>query len=357
MRLPVYDERNEAFARLRGRRVLIYWPHGLGDFVHFGHLVPLLEPSNEYFITRYGDDFVHLYDGAEGVVPLYSGVGTIGDGSAQGARHLGVDFRRIRNREEDVTLAQPLRASVIEREIDAILYTDYPECEGRTRFPFHTKARALARELVLPERLAQFDLSLPLPTALRFEVPPDARTRIEERIRGIVGTGKRLYVISPGGHTNVEKTWPQAEVDAFVALLRERDPDSRAFAIGERSVAQHFGDLNVPFAHVLLTLLRAAHAFVGVPSGPLHAAIALGASPVVGLWLSRYPDWYDEARPNVTHIVGPIPYKNRYDQRIGSTSLPSGLGHTIVPFRDRTPTPREILLTLEDMRGEQQPDD
>jgi ADP-heptose:LPS heptosyltransferase len=273
----------------------------------------------------------------------------IGDGSAQGARHLGIDFRRIRNREQDVTIAEPLRSRVIEHGIDAILYTDYPECEGRTRFPFHSKARALARDVVLPERLAQFDLSRPLASALRFDVPANARARIEERIRTIAGTRERLCVISPGGHTNVEKTWPQADVDAFVALLERRDASARAFVVNERNVAERFGDLSLPFAHVLVTLLRAAHAFVGVPSGPLHAAIVLGASPVVGIWLSRYPDWYDEPRPNVAHVVGPIPYKKRYDQRIGSTSLPPTLRHNIISFRERTPTPDDVLLALENV--------
>ena len=31
------------FAALRDARVLIYWPHGLGDWVHFGAIAPLLE--------------------------------------------------------------------------------------------------------------------------------------------------------------------------------------------------------------------------------------------------------------------------------------------------------------------------
>lgn len=346
MRLPVYDERKGAFARLRGRRVLIYWPHGLGDFVHFGHVLPLLEPSNEYFITRYGDDFVHLYDGAEAIAPLYSGVKNIGDGSAQSDRHLGIDVRRIRNREEKVMSAEPLRSRIVEAGIDAILYTDYPECEGRTRFPFHTKARALARDLVLPERLAQFDLNVSLPSALRFYVPPDVAARIERRIREIAAAGERLYLLSPGGHTNVEKTWPKEDVDAFVALLNDRDPTARAFVIDERNVAERFGDLDLSFSHVLVTLLRAAHAFVGVPSGPLHAAIALGASPVIGIWLSRYPDWYDEPHSNVIHLVGPIPYKKSYERRPGTTSLPPVLAHRIIPFRDRAPTPAEILSAI-----------
>ena len=42
-RMPVYDERRHVFARVHGERVLIYWPHGFGDFVHFGYVLPLLE--------------------------------------------------------------------------------------------------------------------------------------------------------------------------------------------------------------------------------------------------------------------------------------------------------------------------
>ena len=51
------------FAALRDKRVLIYWPHGLGDWVHFGAVAPLLEPSNVYAITRFGDDYVALFEG------------------------------------------------------------------------------------------------------------------------------------------------------------------------------------------------------------------------------------------------------------------------------------------------------
>lgn len=346
MRLPVFDERKGAFARLHGRRVLIYWPHGLGDFVHLGSVIPLLEPSNDYFVTRYGDDFVHLYDGARGVAPIYSDSVRVGDGRAQGAHHLGIDFRKIRNRDEDLTIAEPLRARIVEAGIDALLYTDYPEREGRTRFPFHTKARALARDLVAPERLAQFDLAQPLATALRFDVPADARAKIEERLYELAPPGTKLYVISPGGHTLPEKTWPHEEVRALRELLHLDDASARTFVINEDDVARHFGDLDLPFAHVLVTLLRNAHAFVGVPSGPLHAAIALGASPVVGIWLHRYPDWYDEPHSNVTHLVGPVPYQKRYDRRPASTSLPPTMQQRIVAFRERIPSATDVLAAL-----------
>src|SRR5215469_13125610 len=76
------------FADLRDARVLVYWPHGLGDWVHLSTIAPLLERSNTYAITRFGDDYVSLMDGNRYFTPLYSGVRAPGDGAEQGARHL-----------------------------------------------------------------------------------------------------------------------------------------------------------------------------------------------------------------------------------------------------------------------------
>ena len=63
LRLPAVREDRGRFAALRGKRVLIYWPHGFGDWVTFGAIAPLLEPSNTYAITRFGDDYVSLMEG------------------------------------------------------------------------------------------------------------------------------------------------------------------------------------------------------------------------------------------------------------------------------------------------------
>jgi hypothetical protein len=343
--LPVYDERRGAFAALRDRRILIYWPHGFGDFVHFSCIVPLLEPSNAYFITRFGDDYVHLYDGNETVAPLYSGERRIGDGSATGARHLGLDFKRIRNSPERLTVPESLRARIADEHIDAILYTDYPECEGRTPFPFHTKARALAGALVSPERLARFDLRRPLQSALTFAAPPESRRRIEERLRSLVGDAP-LYLVSPGGHTLAAKTWPAAEVERLPELLRARDARAQTIVLNERSIADRFGDLDVPFAHVLVVLLRASSGFIGVPSGPLHAALATNRVPTVGIWLARHPDWYDEPSPAAVHLIGPQPIAQRLDRRPGSLTKPPSLAHRIVPFADRIPTASDAIEAL-----------
>ena len=41
--VPAIREDRGRFAALRNARVLIYWPHGLGDWVHFGGVAPLLD--------------------------------------------------------------------------------------------------------------------------------------------------------------------------------------------------------------------------------------------------------------------------------------------------------------------------
>ena len=70
------------FAALRPRAVLIYWPHGLAIGYILAAIAPLLEPSNVYAITRFGDDYVSIMEGSSPVAPLFSGARAPSDGSA-----------------------------------------------------------------------------------------------------------------------------------------------------------------------------------------------------------------------------------------------------------------------------------
>ncbi len=346
VRLPVYDERRHAFARVRGERVLIYWPHGLGDYVHFGYVVPFLDPSNTYAIARFGDDFVHLYDGAEGIEPLLSGVSVIGDGAAQGARHLGIDWKRIGNRPADVTFPEPLASRVRERRISALLYTDYPEHEGEHAFPFQTKARALIEQLTDPQRLRAADLSAPLRNALSFQAPPSMRARVEARLRDLVPPGRALYLVAPGGHTYPAKMWPQENIRELIDGLPRFDPRARVLLVDEPTLRAAFGDLEVPFAHLLVTLIAAATALVGVPAGPLHAALAMRNCAVAGIWLRHHPDWYDEPNDRAIHLTGPLVARRGYERKRATTTLPPALRARTIAFPDRVPSAGDVLEAL-----------
>ncbi|HEX8807077.1 MAG TPA: hypothetical protein VF741_09005, partial [Candidatus Aquilonibacter sp.] len=216
LELLVHSDDGRRFGWVTNRRVLIYWPHGLGDFVHLSFVVPLLEPSNTYYVTRFGDDFVHLYDVGERITPLFSGTKALGNGSAVGAKpHFGLDLDHPPDGVKRLDVPEPLRTRILEAGIEIMLVCRYPEMTGRIPYPWHTKARYLAARIVAPKRLATMDFAQPLQSSLAFRAPADATARIEARIRDVLGSGTRLYVVSAGGHTQLDKIWPEDEVVAF----------------------------------------------------------------------------------------------------------------------------------------------
>lgn len=320
MRAAVYDERGGAFARLRGKRVLIYWPHGFGDFVHFGYVAAHLSDENVYRIARFGDAFTHLYDGNLHVAPLYTGIVSPSAGPP-GFEHLGIAFKRIRNREMEVAIPPPLSAAYFRDNLDTILYTDYPEYEGRAEFPFHTKARRLLRDLITPERLERIDLEAPLRSALTFVPSSRVQAGVDRALRaaGI----ERFVLLAPGGHTNVGKAWAPQEA----ARLRDRLIARGIATVGvdEASFAALFAEEPLPFSQALLGLLARASAFVGAAAGPLHAALARGGLPIVGLWSHHYPDWYDEPCASAVHFVSARAIRAKLHERPATTSKPAAM--------------------------------
>jgi hypothetical protein len=325
------------FAALRDARVLIYWPHGLGDWVHLSVIAPLFDPSNRYAITRLGDDYVALMEGSAYLAPLRSGVRAPCDGSAYGARHLGLDLGRLRGGPADLVLPPPLDAAVGEFAPDALLWTDYPETEGRTAYPFHTKARHLARLLVRSERLAAFDLSRPLRSTVDWTPPAEVQAAVDQRLAAFAGTGSRLCVISRSGVTAARKNWGNGdEARAFVAMLAREDRRWRAISMDEDDLGESaatfralFGDLDEPFARVYKALAARIDLFVGVPAGPLHMTMARGGVPVVGVWLAHHPDWYDEPNADAMHLVGRYVRDCKFDRRKATTTKPSSLQHRV----------------------------
>ncbi|MGC8484949.1 MAG: glycosyltransferase family 9 protein [Candidatus Baltobacteraceae bacterium] len=358
--LPAYNERHDRFARLRGERMAIYWPHGFGDWVHFGHVAPMLSPENTYAIFRLGDDYSALFAGARPVAALPSGIRLVSDGSALGAAHLGLNWRRLSGNRERIALPGELPQAFAAFAPTALLYTDYPEPEGRLAFPFHTKARALARSLIEASRLSKFDLARPLPQSLQFAVAPALQRRFDDALARYITPQDRLLLVATSGHTEPAKAWPSEDARAFVDLVRARDPRLRVVvldALGdpndgwlERSNAISFrtvaAEIDEPFAQLFLALLARLHAFVGVPAGPLHAVSARGGIPLVGLWFAHYPTWYDEPNPLALHLVGARPIARGFHLRPASTSLPETLAHRIEVVGTESISPERVLDAL-----------
>lgn len=333
VRLPVYDDRRGRFARLRHKRVLIYWPHGLGDLAHLATILPFLERSNEYAITRYGDDYVALMDANAYVRPVYTGVRAISDGSDAGARHLGVDFKRITGGTQSIHI--PRLEDAFERmHFEAVLYTDYPEREGRTKFPFHTKARALLRDLAHLEPDDLRRLERPLPSTLVFDIEPALQAAVEQRLRTLVEPGERLMLLTQSGHTAARKNWEASQAQRLRVLVRADSPRWKVLSFDEQFRAL-FGGIEAPFGLVLKALLRCTDLAVGIPAGPLHVALAYGRVPVVGIWLAHHPDWYEERSESAVHLLGKGLFDRRYDRRPATAALPPDLRNRTLSFADR----------------------
>lgn len=345
-------EDRRRFARLRGERVFLYWPHGLGDWAHVAAILPLLEPSNEYAIGRFGDDYSALLDGDAYVRVVASGSRPLSDGEAFGAKNLGLELRRLRGRERILHVPEPFAERLAAFDPTALLWTDYPETEGRTPFPFQTKARNLVRMLVDRKRLAQFDLRRPLPTTIDFSVDAGLQSAIDSRLSAFAPPGTRAYVLSIAGYTAERKNWDPVQARTFVELLRRDDPAARVIAMddpglgdasqwpGREIVAGYrelFGDVDAPFSRAYLALLARAAGVVGVPAGPFHVAMVHGGVPIVGIWTTHLPEWYDEPNALATHLIGDEVRRRGFHRRKATRTLPAGWHRKIVVDTETIP--------------------
>lgn len=325
------------FAALKGERAFLYWPHGLGDWVHLSAILPMLEPSNAYAIARFGDDYSSILDESRYVRVLRSGRRALDDGSALGSRHLGLELHRLDGRPRTIEVPQPLAFELEGFAPTALLWTDYPETEGRTEFPFHTKARNLARLLVRTDRLREFDLSKPLTTTIGVGVSAELQALVDRRLERFAAPGTRCYVLSIAGFTAERKNWNPSQARAFIGMLQRSDPQARIITMEDpqlgdasawpgREIAagyrELFRDVDAPFARVFIALLARTAGFIGVPAGPLHVAMARGGFPIVGLWLAHLPEWYDEPNPGAIHIIGSYIRERRFDHRPATRTLP-----------------------------------
>ena len=346
------------FARLRNARVLVYWPHGLGDWVHLGAILPLLEASNAYAVLRFGDDYGSVMEHNAYATLVWSGVRAPQTGAPMSPEHLGMQLRQLRGDRARLALPPALDGVVRAFAPDTLLWTDYPETEGRTAYPFHTKARNLVRLLVRPERLTGFDLAQPLRNSVDFSVPAATQQRVDERLAAFAPPGTRVCVISRAGVTAARKNWGDgSEARAFAGMLQRNDPrwrilsmDGETFGDATADYRALFGSLDEPFARVFKAVAARTSLFVGVPAGPLHLVMARGGVPVVGLWLAHHPDWYDEPNPAAVHLVGKHVRDRGFDRRVATTSKPASLAHRL-HYLDTTRVAAETVFEMTRVLG------
>jgi len=247
-----------------------------------------------------------------------------------------LDLRRCDGRRVTLELAPPLRDEIARFAPGVLLWTDYPETEGRTAYPFHTKARNLARLLISRERLAALDLSAPLRNAVDFTVPARTQQRLDEALAAFAPPGVPLAVISRAGVTAARKNWDDVNARSFIAAMRRDDPRRRFISMDDEALGEGvagfralFGGLGEPFARLYKALANRLDLFVGIPAGPLHLTMARGGIPTVGLWIAHHPDWYDEPNPDAIHLIGRHARDAGFDRRAATITKPPGLMHRL----------------------------
>jgi hypothetical protein len=337
--LPVYGRECGTFRELLDARILVYFPHGIGDWAQFAYLLALLEPSNRYWMTRYGDDFVALIDGCGFAGAAYTGVSSVDNdfGGAFGNRHFGIELHTLDGTPHRICLPERLSEFCRRERINALLWETFSETRGTVPYPFHSKARNALQHLISAKRLSSLHLDAPLTSALSFRVGPIVRAWVESRLDQLPAfNGRKICLIARNGYTSMEKNWGHAfrqdlppqkrregeECRDFMRLLRRKDDRWIFLVIEDRlfegddtmrsrelhaySYAELFGtgtQTTIPFGLVMRVLASIADLCVGVPTGPFHVCMAKADLPTVGIWIQHLPSWYEEPKAASVHVI------------------------------------------------------
>lgn len=373
------------FRSVRNSNVLIYWPHGFGDWVFLSYVLPLLEGTNRYWITRFGDDFVSLMEGNEWASPLYAGTGSphCDHGGAFNNRDFGLDLGRADGNHIEVNLPLAIHDACVKHQIDTIVLTNFPETYGFAEYPFHSKARNIARDLAPREHFDCSRMDVPLPTTINFEVPPCLTRWVEARLGSHGGFGERkLCLISRTGYTSTGKNWGHLwreemplgkqkegeECRDFMRLMLQHDPDwmfltfedsllpgdhtLRDKRLNSYSYAELFNPVSansMPFGLMMKALVNLADLAIGVPAGPFHLCMAKRELPTVGIWTGHFPSWYDEPKPGALHILSRNVKQEKWHLRPGSFERRDHLHFRVMWSDSNIITGEQAMAAVQDL--------
>jgi hypothetical protein len=381
MRLCTHDRGD--FASVRKENVLIYWPHGFGDLVGLGYVLPLLEPSNRYWITRFGDDYLSVMDGSEYVTPVFVGgppAVLAGDGDSLRNRHLGLVYNDIDGGKRSVSLPLSIYEACRANNITTLLWTSYPETWGHRAYPYHSKARNLARYIAPRASAPVLESGIPLINGINFDIASWIVRWVEARLKNFAGFGgRKLCIIARNGYTCTGKNWghrwredlpPRQQREAeecrqFMRLLLKKDRRWIFLSMEDRlfdgdhtvrskatncfSYAELFGTAShdsIPFGIIMKALVKLASLSIGVPTGPFHLSMAKRDLPTVGIWIQHSPVWYDEPKECSIHLLGSEAGKGPHCAP-ESISGSNGLSHRTLIQDSRIITGEQALGAVE----------
>jgi hypothetical protein len=379
--IRVFRHNDEGFKALKNVNVLIYWPHGVGDFVFLGYILPLLEPTNRYWVTRFGDDMVSVMEGSELVTPIYTGQVKANDGRNWGNRHFGLKYEELHNEEYLITVPKGLHNVLMKNCINVLFWSGFPETYGHVSYPFHSKARNVIPNMVSEEIILSTQLNSPLRNSISLHVDSWLQRWVESRLATFTGfPDRKLCLIGRNGHTNIDKNWghrwredmPEGkriqgeECRDFMKLLLKKDPNWMFLSIEDRCFeGEHtlrskelnaftyadlfgYGDASrLPFGLVMKALINLADLAVGVPAGMLFLSSLRNDLPTVGIWTAHLPSWYYEPGQSAIHVISKNIVDSRLDQRPGSFESRYGLHFNQLKVDTRIITGEQVLFAVE----------
>ena len=315
--------------------VLIYFPHGLGDWVMYNTVTPLLNTNNNIFMTGYGDNYTSVLDNSN-VKPVYCGVNNV---YLQGAEFPPLpDYI---NPDEDITrgIKKFLPASIAnfcEKNNIKHFYHE-PFFESGEKFPYNSKARYHFKYFnhMLDENernILNFKLKNAISTNDNHSCTNMIRSRLQ--VTTNYNNNSKLIIISRYGITSVGKNWGHLyrtekypyegdEAREFIDLCYKKNKNCIFISMehgqfdGKNTLADHskncyssfelFGGFatkdSIPYAIFLKSLFTLADIHIGCPTGPLGLSLLYDNVRTVGLYCELMPSWYFEPGNNNINIV------------------------------------------------------
>ena len=304
----------------RGPTILVVLPNWLGDLVMATPLLTSLHDAR----TRAGAPVqVHaavrrrwapLLAGDARLAGLHVHERTGRHAGLRGSLRLAADWRRL-GPAAAVLCPPSLRMALTARLAGVACRVGYAS-DGRA--PLLTLAPPVPRPRGVAHHADELlGLGVHLARALDLELRP--RPRAEPRLPAlddvaahVVGAGPPVWILAPGATYGTAKAWPAPRVAEFLDLAVAEhgvrvavvgDADSRDLVATVRESRPGLawrGELPGPPAVIdlagrtdlraLVSLLRAAEAFLGNDSGVMHVAAALGV-PTLGLFGSSSVAW------------------------------------------------------------------
>ena len=365
---------------LKNANIVIYFAHGIGDFVMFNNVVHFLaKNNNKLYITRFGDDYIGIQDRCELLQPLYVGINSIN--TNDGADYSNQHFQLLNSDKLKITAAMQKNLERI--NCTHVCVEDMLEHRGNIfKPPFHSKPRELIQsfqDLLTPEE--RESLKRPLPNAINISPNPLVDELIERRLRTLTpyNDDTKLVVITRYGATSCSKNWGHTfrtpaypkegdEARRFISLCRHKNKKivfvsmEHRHVCGKDSIVNHaynvfgFGELfspvepeslSIPYAMLLMALFRKTDIHVGCATGASGVATLFANLRNVILWPEMFPSWFFEPTPNTYNLIGSDDVDSR-KACMGSFDIYEGLNYQTTYIRTPHIPPEVVYRLIED---------